>query len=166
MSSVVSGWTHSDALTTLEDVPEELLGQEAMMCVIRKVIEVLGDALDKWTESDPPTASQIDLKQKTIDALAKALGPVHLYTGEGRWLKSPDDSFYTCLPLNPPVLALSSKVMEALSASNYLILTEGEIYNLLGSWLYQSSYVGAYDGLHPVGVAKCLALFRAFQRDE
>jgi hypothetical protein len=64
IASLADDLTHADALTTLDDVPEELLGHEAMMCVVRKVVEALGDALDKWTESDPPTDSQSDLKQK------------------------------------------------------------------------------------------------------
>jgi len=69
-ASLADDLTHADALTLLDKVPEELRGHEAMAGVTVKVVEILGSVLDKWTRSNPPTASQKDLKQKTIDALA------------------------------------------------------------------------------------------------
>ena len=39
------------------------------------------------------------------------------------------------------------------------VTVENEVYTLLGSWLYQSPYAGAFDGLHPVTVKDCLPLF-------
>jgi len=83
--------------------------------------------------------------------------------GEWSWLQTDGEYiyFYICLPLKSHVLALSPTVMEALLASDALdTKTENEVYTLLGSWLYQSPYAGAYDGEHPVTVEDCLPLFR------
>ena len=41
----------------MKDVPEELRGHKAMAGVTEKIIEVLGNMLNKLTQSDPSTAS-------------------------------------------------------------------------------------------------------------
>lgn len=50
--------------------------------------------------------------------------------------------------------------METLLASNALhVSTENEVYTLLGSWVHQSQFGAAYDGIHSVSVTGCLPLF-------
>jgi hypothetical protein len=62
----------TNALTTLDEVPEELLGHAAMARVIVRVVEVLAAMFDEWTPSEPPTASEKELKEKIVIALASA----------------------------------------------------------------------------------------------
>ena len=125
MSSVFGGdLTPINALTILDDVPEELRGHETMKGVTAKVIEVLTGSLNTMTQSYPPTASEKDTKQRIADALATALGPVNQFFGEGTY-----SCFYTCLPLKPHILALSPGAIEALLASDALqVATENEVY--------------------------------------
>lgn len=60
LASLGDGLTPTDALTVLKEAPEELREHEAAVGVGKKVIAVLANALDKWTESDPPRASEKD----------------------------------------------------------------------------------------------------------
>lgn len=74
----------ANALTTLNEVPEELRGHEAMVQVTVEVVKVLGGMIQGWAHSDPPTASEKEMKQKIVSALASALGPVNSYFGESQ----------------------------------------------------------------------------------
>ena len=163
VASLADDLTPAEALTLLDEVPEEVRGHEAMTRVKMKVSTVLADGLVTWTESDPPTATQKNRKQKLVNALAETLGPVDKLCEQSEWLKYFDKSFYTCLPLKPYVLALPPTAMEALLASDALhVTTESEVYTLVGCWLYQSPFAGAYDGIHTVTVADCPPLFERF----
>ena len=72
LASLVEDLIPTNALTVLDDVPEELRGHEAMKGVTAKVIEFLADMLDKWTESDPPTVSEKDAKQNIVTAFGQS----------------------------------------------------------------------------------------------
>ena len=111
LESLKEGLTLTDAVTVLQEVPEELRGHEAMAGVTEKVVAILSKALNEFREFDPPTI-QKGWKQRIGDALANALGPVNQLFGESPWHKLPDDSFYTCLPLKTHVLALSLTAIE------------------------------------------------------
>jgi hypothetical protein len=160
LGSLTEDLTPANVLSALDEVPEELCGHEAMPIVTAKVVALLGDMLDKCTQSDPPTAIQKEPKSAIVNTLVKALGLVDKLFDQGKWIKFFDNSFYTCLPLKPHVLALSPTVMEALLASDALhASTENEVYTLLGSWVHQSQFGAAYNGIHPVSVTGCLPLF-------
>jgi hypothetical protein len=62
LASLVEDLTPTNALTILDDVPEELRGHETMKGVTAKVIEVLTGSLNTMTQSYPPTASEKDTK--------------------------------------------------------------------------------------------------------
>jgi len=162
LESLKEGLTLTDAVTVLQEVPEELRGHEAMACVTEKVVAILSKALNEFTEFDPPTTIQKDWKQRIGDALANALGPVNQLFGESPWHKLPDDSFYTCLPLKPHILAHSLTAMEALLASDALhVSTENEVYTLLGCWIHQTPHLAAgYENLHPLFWTNRLAPFK------
>lgn len=49
--SLMDDLNPTNSLTTLNDVPEELRGHEAMARVTAKVVEVLGDMIEEWTPS-------------------------------------------------------------------------------------------------------------------
>jgi len=147
LESLTEDLTPANALSALDEVPEELRGHEAMPGVTAKVVGCLAGVLDKWTESDPPTINQKEQKLGIVNAVAAALGPVYQLLDQGKWLKSRDKIFYTCLPLKPHVLALPPTVMEAVLASDALhVRNEYEVYTLLGCWVHQSQFAGAYDG--------------------
>lgn len=164
LASLADDLAPSNVLTILDNVPEGLRGHETMKGVTAKVIEVLADTLNTITQSDPPTASETRKKQELGDALAKALGPVNHFWGQSicaKDLGSLDTTYDTCLPLKTHILALPSKSLEALLASDTLqVTTENEMYTLLGCWLYQSPHARAYDGIRAVKTARCLPLFR------
>ena len=58
LGSLMDGMTFADTLTTLDDVPEELQGHVAMPSVIAKVVEVIADMLERWTQSHQPSIIQ------------------------------------------------------------------------------------------------------------
>jgi len=119
------------------------------------------DSLDKYTQSNPPTAGETRTKQDLGNALAKALGPVGHFFGQSSCINRIANTLYSCLPLKPHVLALSPKTLEAVLASAALqVATENEVYPLLVCWLYPTPHVGAFDGIHQVPIANCLPLFR------
>ena len=132
LRSPIDDLNPTNALTTLDDVPEELRGHEAMARVTVKIIEILAVMIDEWTPSDPPAATDKETKQKIVTPLASALGPVHRLFGESSCLNFHVATFYAYLPLKPHVLALPLTVMEELLASDALHLTtENELYTLL-----------------------------------
>lgn len=148
----------------MKDVPEELRGHKAMAGVTKKIIQVLGNMLNKWTQSDPPTASEKQRKLEVANALAKALGPVHIFFGQSRWLPDPDEPFYICLSLKTHILALPPKAMEALLASDsFEANSENDVYTFLGCWVYQSSFGADYraddESSNPFDLAECIPLF-------
>lgn len=55
LASLVDDLAPVDALKLLDELPEELRGHEAMTTVTEKVLDVLVDVLENWTESAPPT---------------------------------------------------------------------------------------------------------------
>jgi hypothetical protein len=163
LESLKEGLSVLDALTILEDVPEELRGHGAMAGVNEKVVAILSKALNEFTESDPPTAAQKQWKQMVGDALANALGPVNQLFGESSWLKTPQNHFYTCLPLKSHILALSLTAMEVLLASDALhVSTENEVYTLLGCWVHQTHHLeaSAYEISNPLFLIKRLPYFK------
>jgi len=140
---LVENMTSTDALTILDDVPRELHGHKAMKSVTAKVVDVLADKIDKMALSGPPIALQKHMKENFANALAKALGPVANFLLIFSWRSGKLDSFYTCLPLKPHVLALSPTVMEAPWESDALdVTTENEVFTLLSCWIDQGPLTG------------------------
>lgn len=72
--------------------------------------ELLDRSTRIYIQSDPPTASEKDTKQNIVNVLAKALGPVNQFFGEGITRTFYYNCFYISLPLKPHVLALSPNV--------------------------------------------------------
>ena len=134
-----------------------------MAGVTEKVVAILSKALDEFTEFDPPTTTQNCWKKRIGDALANALGPVNQLFCESPWLKIPQTSFYTCLPLKSHILALSLTAMEALLASDALhVSTENEVGTLLGCWVHQTPHLAAaaYENSNPLFLINRLAPFK------